>query len=116
MPKQKPGEVAISHKVGDRVKIKNYAGKIGRIVEERGPLGPGRFHLPRARSGQAYGRLHRTSRRPTPCRTPPALNAKLMKPARVATKPTAVTEKPSKTAKASAKTHRIAKAKTPASK
>lgn len=30
-----------SFRRGDRVRIKYYAGKPGRIVEERGPLGPG---------------------------------------------------------------------------
>ncbi len=30
-----------SLKLGDRVKIKDFAGKIGRIAELRGPLGPG---------------------------------------------------------------------------
>lgn len=28
-------------KLGDRVRIKDFAGKIGRIAELRGPLGPG---------------------------------------------------------------------------
>lgn len=30
-----------SLKLGDRVKIKDFAGQIGRIAELRGPLGPG---------------------------------------------------------------------------
>ncbi len=41
MSKQEPGEVAAALKIGDRVKIRNYAGKVGRIVELRGALGPG---------------------------------------------------------------------------
>jgi hypothetical protein len=41
MPKPKPGEVVAALKIGDRVKIRNYAGKVGRIVELRGALGPG---------------------------------------------------------------------------
>jgi hypothetical protein len=36
---QKSNVVAL--KLGDRVKIKNFAGKIGRIAELRGPIGPG---------------------------------------------------------------------------
>jgi hypothetical protein len=40
MPNQKRAEVVAPLKIGDRVKIRNYAGKIGRIVELRGPLGP----------------------------------------------------------------------------
>jgi hypothetical protein len=41
MSKQEPGEVVAALKIGDRVKIRNYAGKVGRIVELRGALGPG---------------------------------------------------------------------------
>jgi len=41
MPKKDQAELVTPLKVGDRVKIKNYAGKIGRIAELRGPLGPG---------------------------------------------------------------------------
>jgi hypothetical protein len=41
MPNQKQAKVVAPFKIGDRVKIKNYAGKVGRIVELRGPLGPG---------------------------------------------------------------------------
>src|SRR4051794_10106759 len=41
MPKQTQAKVVAPLKIGDRVKIKNYAGKIGRIAELRGPLGPG---------------------------------------------------------------------------
>jgi hypothetical protein len=41
MPNPELSQAIAPFKVGDRVKIKNYAGKIGRIVELRGPLGPG---------------------------------------------------------------------------
>ena len=41
MAKPKQAEVVPSLKIGDRVRIRNYAGKVGRIVEIRGPLGPG---------------------------------------------------------------------------
>lgn len=41
MAKQKPAKVVAPLKVGDRVKIRNYAGNVGRVVELRGPLGPG---------------------------------------------------------------------------
>lgn len=41
MPKRKPAEEVAPLKIGDRVKIRHYAGKVGRIVELRGPLGPG---------------------------------------------------------------------------
>jgi len=41
MHKQKRTKVVAPLNLGDRVKIKNYAGKVGRIVELRGALGPG---------------------------------------------------------------------------
>ena len=41
MAEKKQPNVFVSFKLGDNVRIKNYAGKIGRIVEYRGPLGPG---------------------------------------------------------------------------
>lgn len=41
MAKQKQAKVVVPLQVGDRVKIKNYGGKIGRIADLRGPLGPG---------------------------------------------------------------------------
>ena len=41
MPKQAKAKVVAPFNIGDRVKIRNYAGKVGRIVELRGPLGPG---------------------------------------------------------------------------
>ena len=41
MAKKKRPEVLASFKLGDRVRIKNYAGQVGKIVEYRGPLGPG---------------------------------------------------------------------------
>lgn len=116
MPKQKLAEVAISHKIGDRVKIKNYAGKIGRIVEERGPLGPGGAPIFRVlvqvKPTAAYIEL----RGDQLLAAPRVSKAKVMKPARGATKATAVTEKPANAAKATAKAQRVAKAKTPASK
>jgi hypothetical protein len=40
MAKPKKAKVVAPLKVGDRVKIR-LAGKLGRIVELRGPLGPG---------------------------------------------------------------------------
>jgi len=44
-PSKRVKEVAVTTirelmKVGDRVKILNYDGQLGRIVEFRGPLGP----------------------------------------------------------------------------
>ena len=41
MPEQTRAKVVVPFKIGDRVKIRNYAGKVGRVVELRGPLGPG---------------------------------------------------------------------------
>lgn len=41
MPNRSPAEVSITYKVGDRVRIKHSGFGVGRIVEERGPLGPG---------------------------------------------------------------------------
>jgi hypothetical protein len=41
MANEKQPNVLVSFKLGDRVRIKNYAGKVGKIVEYRGPLGPG---------------------------------------------------------------------------
>ena len=40
MAKKKPQELASLLKLGDRVRIRNYSGKVGRIAELRGPLGP----------------------------------------------------------------------------
>lgn len=41
MAKQTQAKVVAPFKLGDRVKIRHYAGNAGRIVELRGPLGPG---------------------------------------------------------------------------
>jgi hypothetical protein len=47
MAKKKPGNVVAAStpdsllKIGDRVRIRHYGGQCGRIVEYRGPLGPG---------------------------------------------------------------------------
>ncbi len=41
MAEKTQAKMSVSFKLGDRVKIKNYAGKIGEIVEYRGALGPG---------------------------------------------------------------------------
>jgi hypothetical protein len=41
MSKQKRAKAVATFNLGDRVKIKDYAGKVGRIVELRGALGPG---------------------------------------------------------------------------
>ena len=41
MAKKKQPDVLVPFKLGDSVRIKNYAGKVGKIVEYRGPLGPG---------------------------------------------------------------------------
>lgn len=41
MVKREQPEAVVSFRIGDRVRIKNYAGKLGRITEFRGPLGPG---------------------------------------------------------------------------
>ena len=41
MAEEKQAKVFVSFKLGDSVKIKNYAGKVGKIVEYRGTLGPG---------------------------------------------------------------------------
>ena len=54
-----------SWKLGDRVKIRHYRGNPGRIVELRGPLGPGGAHIvSRPAAEEAEGRLHRSARRP----------------------------------------------------
>ena len=39
--KREQPTAAVPLRIGDRVRIKNYAGKLGRIAELRGPLGPG---------------------------------------------------------------------------
>lgn len=41
MTKKAQVNVATSFNLGDRVRIKDLAGQIGRITELRGPLGPG---------------------------------------------------------------------------
>ncbi len=41
MPDQEQVKEAIPFKMGDWVRIKNYGDNVGRIVEFRGPLGPG---------------------------------------------------------------------------
>ena len=41
MAEEKQFHVFVSFKLGDRVRIKNYSGKVGKIVEYRGLLGPG---------------------------------------------------------------------------
>lgn len=41
MAEEKQPDVFVSFKLGDRVRIKNYSGKVGKIVEYRGLLGPG---------------------------------------------------------------------------
>jgi hypothetical protein len=41
MSKQSEAKVVAPLKLGDRVRIKNSSGRIGRIAELRGPLGPG---------------------------------------------------------------------------
>jgi hypothetical protein len=45
-------KVAEPLKLGDLVKIRNYAGKRGRIVELWGPLGPGGMRIYRVRVRQ----------------------------------------------------------------
>jgi hypothetical protein len=41
MAKKKQSAVFVSFNLGDSVKIKSFAGKVGKIVEYRGALGPG---------------------------------------------------------------------------
>ena len=41
MAEKKQPKVSVPFKLGDKVRIKNYAGKVGKIVEYRGTLGPG---------------------------------------------------------------------------
>lgn len=41
MAEKQQTDAFASFKLGDRVRIKNYAGKVGKIVEFRGLLGPG---------------------------------------------------------------------------
>lgn len=41
MAKKKPSTTVATFNLGDRVKIRDYAGNPGRIVELRGALGPG---------------------------------------------------------------------------
>jgi hypothetical protein len=41
MAEKKQAKMFVSFKLGDSVRIKNYAGKVGKIVEYRGTLGPG---------------------------------------------------------------------------
>ena len=40
-----PTKVPDLLKVGDRVRILHYGGQTGRVVEYRGPLGPGGAHI-----------------------------------------------------------------------
>jgi hypothetical protein len=47
--KDKPAKVVAPFNLGDRVKIRHYAGNVGRIVELRGPLGPGGAFVYRVR-------------------------------------------------------------------
>lgn len=119
MPKQKLAEVAVSHKIGDRVKIKNYAGKIGRIVEDRGPLGPGGVPIFRVlvqvRPTASYIEVRgdQLLAAPTSAKVSVSKRAKVeIQPARVAPKAATVTAKPAEAVKA----QRVGKAKTPASR
>jgi len=41
MAKKTQVKVATSFNLGDHVRIKDFAGQVGRIAELRGPLGPG---------------------------------------------------------------------------
>ncbi len=41
MAKQKQADISPAFNIGDRVRIRHYAGNPGRIVELRGALGPG---------------------------------------------------------------------------
>jgi hypothetical protein len=41
MAKRKTVKAIAPLQIGDRVRIKNFAGRLGRIAELRGPLGPG---------------------------------------------------------------------------
>jgi hypothetical protein len=41
MAKKSQAKVTTSFNLGDRVRIKDLAGQVGRIAELRGPLGPG---------------------------------------------------------------------------
>ncbi len=41
MAEKKRPDALASFKLGDRVRIKHYAGQVGKIVEYRGLLGPG---------------------------------------------------------------------------
>ncbi len=52
MAKRDQPEVAIPFNIGDRVKIKYYDGGIARVVEYRGPLGPGGALVYRVRVGK----------------------------------------------------------------
>ena len=49
MAKKSPAEAAPAFNLGDRVRIKDFAGQVGRITELRGPLGPGRAPVYRVR-------------------------------------------------------------------
>ena len=46
MAEQRPGPI---FKYGDRVKLLHSGGMVGRVVEYRGPLAPGRVHVYRVR-------------------------------------------------------------------
>lgn len=49
MAKKSQIKVTPSFNLGDRVRIKDLAGQVGRIAELRGPLGPGRAPVYRVR-------------------------------------------------------------------
>lgn len=49
MAEQQPQNPALLYKLGDRVKIKRSGGMRGKIVEWRGPLGPGGSQIYRVR-------------------------------------------------------------------
>ena len=49
MAKKSQVKATTSFNLGDRVRIKNLAGQVGRIAELRGPLGPGRAWVYRVR-------------------------------------------------------------------
>lgn len=123
MPKQPHAKVAIAHKIGDRVKIKNFGGKIGRIVENRGPLGPGGAPIFRVLVQVKPTASYIELRGDQLLAAPAAAKVKVAKraavaiqPAIVATKAPKVTLKTDEAAQPIGKAQRVMKSKTPASK
>lgn len=99
MAKQKQAKVVVPLRIGDRVRIKNFAGKLGRIAELRGPLGPGGASVYRVlvqkKPTASYIELLDNQIEAVPLAT----KVKTVKPSAVVIKPTRVGAKTARAAK-----------------